>query len=136
MRQREESELIELVGGEKPILQTSDEAVGLTPLETRKESDNITKSVIERINQRSVKREKTSIGYNQSSGRDESQSMSLVDESAQCMMTLMDDSRMDANNAGTPAARTQAIENACRCSQQVYNLMKLKLEVLKFKGKD
>lgn len=61
----------------------------------------------------------------QPSGLVESDSMSLIDDSALQLYALMKDASPD---------NPYEVGAACKCAQQIYNLMKLKFDVLKFKA--
>lgn len=85
-------------------------------------------STVAKIAQRELGQNvKTSIGSAPSSVSMISPSMSLIDESAQCMFSVM-----GALEDRAKRGDVEAVRAACECAKQVTQLMRLKLDVLKF----
>lgn len=77
----------------------------------------------------------TSSGLQRNSPMGGSPLTSIIDESAECMFALMDDLRAKSLIQDKIADSAEAARAAGDCAKRVYDLMRLKLDVLKYEKK-
>ena len=80
----------------------------------------------------------TSFGLQQNSPVGGLDSMNIIDESAKCMFSLMEDLRKKSLGQAGIKDSAEAVRAAGECAKRVYELMRLKLDVMKYTrgGKD